>query len=119
MTDHYTGPWRNTEPCFKAAMYIQMCKPDELRDWDPKLYRIIMTWGSCFDNDWEYWINPKMTRIRRTPIGRGKRTWTEKPKRYEPNHKLELFCATVGGIEKKASLNPLEMKSKSINTTVP
>lgn len=96
MTDRYTGPWRNTEPCFKAAMYIQMCKPDELRDWDPKLFRIIMTWGSCFDDDWEYWINPKMTRIRRTPIGRGKRTWTEKPKRYEPNQKLEKFSSLMG-----------------------
>lgn len=80
MTDQYTGPWRNTEPCFKAAMYIQMCKPEELEAWDSKLYQIIMTWGSAFDDDWEYWINPKMTRIRRTPIGRGKRTWTEKPK---------------------------------------
>ena len=84
-------------------MYIQMCKPDELKEWDRKLYDIIMTQGSAFDNDWEYWINPKMTRIRRTPIGRGKRTWTEKPKRYEPNQKLEGWIQELTIHSKKAT----------------
>lgn len=44
-----------------------------------------------------------MTRIRRTPIGRGKRTWTEKPKRYEPNQKLEGWIQELTIHSKKAT----------------
>jgi hypothetical protein len=99
MSNPYIGPWRNTEPCFKAAMYIQMCRPEELKEWSPKLYALIIKFGSAFDDTWEYWLNKRMTWIRRTPLGYGKRIPCEKPKRYEPNQKLEIFNIMIKGAE--------------------
>lgn len=84
----YIGPWRNGEQRFSSAMYIQICRPEELQSWDQKLYDLIIKYGSSFDSIWEYWINKRETWIRRTPLGYGKRIPTEKPRKYEPNRKL-------------------------------
>jgi len=87
----FVAPWRNAHG-FSHAMYIQHCKPDELKMCDPKLFKIIDKHGSAFDDEWWYWISKTGRYIRRCPVWMSKkRTDAEKPRKYDPSKKLTEF----------------------------
>ena len=87
----FEDAWRNKQTGRGGNYYIQHCRPSELEPLNPKLFNLIMKYGSCFDDDWEYWIARTGKWMRRTPLGFGKRIAAERPKRYEPNMQLESF----------------------------
>ena len=85
----YEAPWRNA---WARNRYVQYCKPDELESLSPKLFRIIKLYGEAFDDYWFYWITRSEAYIKRSPIWFGQKSVdAEKPKKYEPNRKLEEF----------------------------
>jgi len=64
----YEGPWRNGDS-FHSAMYNQHCRLDELQSWNPKLVRLLLKYGSAFDDQWNYWITNSSKRyVKRCPI---------------------------------------------------
>ena len=92
----FEDSWRNTGPSW--GMYIQKCRPDELIMLNPKLYNLLMKYGSMFDDDWFYWLSKTGKWFRRIPMELAIDTknakahkWYEKPKKYEHNMRLESF----------------------------
>ena len=89
----YEGAWRNKGPSW--GMYRQHCRPDELESLDPKLYFLVMKYGSAFDDYWYIWLSKGGHWVRRISIelaaditSMKANKMFEKPRRYEPNEKL-------------------------------
>ena len=89
----YPVPWRNGY----AAVWeqnLQMCFPDELKDWNPKLHGLLTKYGQAFDDEWWYYLNRKGNVVKRVPVLRTqKKIFSEKPpklipRKFEPNKKL-------------------------------
>ena len=95
MTSCYEAPWKNSP--FRGNPHLQYCTIDELEMQNSKLAFLIETYGETFDDEWWYFFNKKMTHVKRQPIWQTtKRIDCEKPKKYEPNRKLEEFKKSRG-----------------------
>jgi len=86
----YEVPWRNA---WATDRYNQMCRPDELKSLNPKLFFLIDKYGEAFDSYFWYYYNRKKTYIKRVPLWLNqKKVDCEKPKEYEPNRKLTEYA---------------------------
>ena len=84
----YPAPWRN----IRYELYHQGCFPEELKNCDVKLYRILKKYGETFDDEWWYYFNRNETFIKRCPLWLSqKRVDREVPRKFEPNRKLNEF----------------------------
>lgn len=84
----YSGPWRNG---WSQTKYVQICRPDELEPFNPKLLALILKYKTMFDDEWHYWIT-KSGWIKRAPSWLpGKTTLSEKPRRHDPTKPLDSF----------------------------
>jgi len=84
----YEAPWRN----IRYEQYHQGCYPEELKLYNPRLFQLIKKYGHTFDDEWWYYYNRPLTFIKRVPLWLSqKRVDRERPKKYEPNRKLEEF----------------------------
>ena len=94
----YSGAWRNVG-FFSSDMYVQICKPEELQNCNPKLWQLIDKYGSAFDEDWWYFLTKTERYVRRVPLWMSNnpsgKIPCEKPRRFEPNQKLvEFMCVS-------------------------
>ena len=77
----YVGPWRNS----RFELYALACRMSELKGWDPKLYRLLETYGKAFDDEFCYYKGPRSNWVRKYPLWYSKgikypKDPTEKPK---------------------------------------
>lgn len=92
----FEDAWRNSGPSW--GMYIQKCRPQELETLNSKLYKLLMKYGSMFDDFWYYWVSKTGRWLRRTPLwfatdikNAKARQCFEKHRKYEPNQKITNY----------------------------
>jgi len=79
----FSAPWRLDTPFDKFKMY---CRLDELKEWNPKLAKLILTYKECFDDEWWYYLSKTGVYVRRVPLWMtSKRMPSEKSKLIDRN----------------------------------
>ena len=89
----FEAPWRSSH-AFKKALYQQLCRPDEIVVFNPKLWRILETYNEAFGDNWYYWVSSTGRYVRRTPIWLGKKrieTADHRVKKPIGNNQKKLF----------------------------